>query len=155
MDTTLEQNMGYTDSNIVIDAQSKSYLETTAKWAYFLSIIGFIFIGFIVLGGIFFMLFMGGMAASSADAGLMGGVGFIGILYLLIGLLYFLPILYLFRFSSKMKQGLRDNHQVTVTEAFLNLKKVYKFFGIMTIIVLALYVVMIIGTLIFGAALSI
>ena len=151
--TTLEQNMGYSGSGLVIDIESKSYLETAAKWAYFLSILGFIIIAFVFVVGVF-SSFVFGSAMSGLDdsRGIGQGLGaLIGIFYILFGALYFFPVLFMFRFSSKMKRGLRENHQSLVTEGFKNLKNLYKFMGILTIVTFILYFLMFLSVGFFGA----
>lgn len=37
------------NSNLQLTAQSQSFLKETAKWAYFLSILGFVGIGLLIL----------------------------------------------------------------------------------------------------------
>ena len=153
-DTTLEQNMGYSPTGLIIDNESKSYLQETAKWAYFLSILGFIVVGFMVLAGIFSSVFLGAaMSMAASDVGpFAGGLGaMFGIIYLVIAALYFFPVLFMYRFATKMKRGLRENHQSTVTTAFHNLKKLYKFTGIFTIIIFVLYILMFLFMGVFGA----
>jgi hypothetical protein len=54
----MEQNQGSSLFGINVDQTAKSHLAETAKWAKFLSIMGFIFCGFIVLIGLFFGTFV-------------------------------------------------------------------------------------------------
>ena len=113
------------------DTDQANLLET-AKWGKFLGIVGFIMSGFIVLAG----LAMFGGAFGGVYPGLGGGVG---IVYVLMSLLYIFPSLYLFRFSTQVKQGILSNDQDQCSEAYTNLKRLFVFMGIMTIVVLSLY----------------
>lgn len=122
-----------------ISTQAKSFLRETGKWANFLSILGFIGTGFIVL------LAMGMFAfGSNSMFGNRIGGGFLGfgvaIVYLLMGLLYFIPLYYLNKFANFVKDAINRNDNQKMTEAFGYLKSHYKFIGIFTIIILGVYI---------------
>jgi hypothetical protein len=127
-----------------IDSLSKGYLSESAKWGKFLSIIGFIGCGLLVLAGIIMATQVGQMNKAirdygGQDAGFARLGPVIGIAYALVALLYFFPSLYLFRFSNHMKLALVSNDQQRLVVSFMNLKSMFKFVGILTIIVLGLY----------------
>ncbi|MEL6864458.1 MAG: hypothetical protein AAFP19_08570 [Bacteroidota bacterium] len=117
---------------------SISYLKETAKWARFLAIVGFIFVGFMVLGS-----FTAGTILSSSFAGVPGGSpiagGAVTFIYLLFSLLYFIPTLYLYRFSKNARLAIDSNDTDLMTEALGNMKSVYKFWGIAMAILLGFY----------------
>ncbi|MFT4022366.1 MAG: DUF5362 family protein [Flavihumibacter sp.] len=121
-----------------IDPVANGYLTETAKWAKFLSIIGFIVCGFIVLGGIGFASMLGGLMQNTNG---MGGAGFglVSIIYIAFAALYFFPCLYLYRFSVAMQAALAVSDNRKLQESFMNLKSTFKFMGILTIIILAFY----------------
>lgn len=128
-----------------IDQQSIGYLSETARWAKFLSIVGFVVCGFMVIFSLFFgsIMSMFSKLNSSSDAFggstmALGSYAF-SIVYIIIALLYFFPCLYLFNFSSKMQTALRNNDQINLNAAFGNLKSCFKFVGILTIVVLSFY----------------
>ena len=131
--------------DLQLDRQAINYLNEAAKWGKFLSIMGFIFCGLLVI----FAFFAGTiMATSFSQLGATFGPGFgtiLTIIYLAIALLYFFPCLYLFRFSVKMQQALRSNDQLSLTESFKNLKSNFKFLGILTICILSFYVLAFFG----------
>jgi hypothetical protein len=91
-----------------------------------------------VLGSLFVGLMFGSMTRE-LGYGMSGGL--ITLLYLGGALLYFFPILYLFRFSTKAKTALNSGSDLELTEAFQNLKSHYKFVGILTIVMIGLYIV--------------
>jgi predicted RND superfamily exporter protein len=73
----------------------------------------------------------------------MSGTGFgavLGVVYILLAVLYFFPCLYLLRFSNHMKVALATEDQTRLTTAFENLKSVFKFIGVLTIVILGIYV---------------
>ncbi len=127
-----------------LNKQSKSFLLETAKWSKFLAIMGFIMIGFLVFFGLFFGTIMTAFSQiNPAASGLENApMGFLGLIYVGMALLYFFPIWYLYKFATKMKMALKTDDEAELTEAFSNLKSHYKFVGIFTIIILALYLLM-------------
>lgn len=133
-----------------LNSEIKSYLAETAKWGYFLSIVGFIGIGFMVLAGLFMGSFMSTLGMGAA--GLINPAVFT-VMYLIIAALYFFPVLYLFRFSTKMKVALRSDNEAELTTSFQNLKSLYKFMGILTAIILGLYALIFVFGMISGAML--
>ena len=128
-----------------IDSASKSFLAEAARWTTFLAILGYIGIGFMVLAALAMMTI-----GSSVSVGPMGGGAWISIIYLALAAFYFLPINYLYRFSSNMKEALRTNNQASLTKSFEYLKSHYKFIGILTIVLFAIYILMIIGFMTMG-----
>ena len=135
-----------------VNHQGFNYLSEAAKWAKFIAILGFIFCGFMVLGALF-----AGAMISTAMSDAFGGGSAIGggaftIIYLALAALYFFPCLYLFRFASKVQVSIRNNDQEVLTNSLQNLKSYFKFLGILFIIIISLYILVIIGAIIAGAA---
>lgn len=147
----MEETSAFEKFELQFDNTAKDFLKETAKWAYFLSIIGFIGIGFLALIAVFagtlFSQFnsMPGMAAYGGSLGTM-----IGVIYFLMAALYFFPVYYLFKFSSNAKKAFRDNDSQALTESIGYLKSHYKFFGILMIILLALYALMFVFAILAG-----
>jgi hypothetical protein len=138
-----------------IDDVSAGYLRETAKWGKFLSIVGFVVTGLIVLIALFAGSLFAKLAAFSANgqSALPEGLSiFITIIYLAIAVLYFFPCFYLFKFSNKAKLAIEVNEQVSLNEAFGNLKSCFKFIGITTIILLAVYGLALVAVVIVGVS---
>jgi len=133
LDRDMSTEMGLTTA-------SKSYLMETAKWAKFLSIVGFIMIGILVIFAFVFGTVMSNMPEFDEIPG-MAGIGgvFITVLYLIMALLYFFPTLYLFRFATKTKIALESSNPEDLTGGLENLKSTFKFMGIMMAVVLGFY----------------
>lgn len=139
---------------LAINLRSEDFLRNAAKWGKFLAIMGFIMVALMVV----FALFAGSLIGSAMSgmggngaAGFMGS-GFFTVFYLLFAILYFFPVLYLYKFSVKMQDGLRARNQESVAESFKNLKSLFKFMGVLTIILLGFYALGMLAVLIgFGA----
>lgn len=129
-------------NNLIITPEIKSYLYTTVRWTKLMSILGFIGLGFLVIAVIVILCF--GAFFGGLNSDINGGLefitgGFIAIIYLGIGALYLAPLLYLYRFSTKTKWALDSNDQTLLAEGFNNIKKHYKFIGILSLIVISVY----------------
>lgn len=141
------ENAGF--QNLEINSTISSYLNETRKWTMFLAVLGFILVGFMTIVALF-MLFIPTDSIMGQDMPF--EMGLFGIVYFLIALLYFFPILYLARFSTYTKTALtvKDNHSLTV--AFENLKSHYKFMGIFAIVILSIYALAIVVGAVAGIA---
>jgi flagellar biosynthesis protein FlhB len=132
-----------------LDQPSLNYLNETARWARFLSIVGFVSCGLMVIMGVFFGSVMSGLMSNmgSESVAMLSG-GFFSIFYVLLALLVFFPSFYLFSFSSKMRKAYQNNDQQILTDSLKNLKSFFKFYGIFTIIILSFYALVIIAAII-------
>jgi hypothetical protein len=144
-----QSNMDSANTNLFelqIDASAQSYLREAAKWARFLSIVGFIFCALFILFGIFagsIFSTMGAQLGTTMAAG-MGTV--MAVVYVCLALLYFFPCLYTYRFGTQMQSALASNDQQVLISSFRNLKACYKFLGVLTIVMLSFYLL----ALVFG-----
>ncbi|WP_423735465.1 DUF5362 family protein [Chitinophaga caseinilytica] len=142
-----------------IDETSARFLKETAKWGRFLSILAFIVLGFYALC-VLIMILVGQRASGPVMESAYGanpmsmmmatGTGLFFIL--LVVALMVIPVIYMYRFSTRLKVALENNDQHTLTESFSNLKSLFKFYGIYTIVVLVIMVLAFIGGIIAGAS---
>lgn len=135
-----------------------SALRDSGKWCMFLSIVGFIFIVLMLLFGVYMSLIsailptpeMGGTNELGFGVSVFASIkSYFGILYLLMALLYFFPIYYLYNYAKGIKVALSSGNENILEKALVNLKSHHKFLGIMTIVMISLYVLFFIGTIIF------
>src|SRR5689334_20045253 len=86
-----------------VDHEVSSYLTQTAKWTKFLSIVGFVGIGLMLIGVIFMGTLLSNLSPL-AGAGLAASGATVMPVVVLLGIvaLYFYPTLCLFNFSNKM-----------------------------------------------------
>lgn len=117
----------------------RQYWRQTGAWTMFFAILLFIVFGLVSLLGLFVAFAGGGM-------GLISGVFIIGIYSVFL----FFPGYYFYLFSTQMKQALLYEDNRMLDMAFMNLKRYYRFVGILMIIFIAFYVLFM---LVYGAAL--
>jgi len=126
---------------LVVTEEMRSYIYEISKWARFLSIIGFILSAFLIIGSFGIGAALTNNPSMVAQLGPLAGAGAIGvtIVYLILALMYFYPSLLLFRFSNKGKQGVLYGDQESLDAAMMNMKSLFKFWGIFTIVIMIGY----------------
>ena len=154
----MEQNQETTLFGFGIDTASRAHLSEAAKWARFLAIVGFVVCGLIVIAGIFAGSFLSMMSGLSGDdyrgsAALTSGWGaFMAVFYIGMAILFFFPYLFLFRFANHMKSALNTSDQHTLNSSFQNLKIMFRYVGILTIVLLSFYALAILMVLVTAAS---
>jgi len=142
----MEQDQNTSLFGLGIDNISKSHLSEAAKWARFLAICGFVFLGLMVIYGVVVSFVIADMASTMSQfettsnenslKNLMG-IGMI-IFYIVFAVIAFFPYYFLLRFANKMKAALISNDQEALNGSFQNLKILYRYMGILMIISLVL-----------------
>ncbi len=130
-----------------LDQQSVNYLNESARWARFLSIVGFISCGIMVILGVYYASSLSGMATemNRESAFAMISERSRSFFYIFFALVMFFPSMYLLSFSSKMRKAVRNNDQQNLTASLKSLKSFFKFYGIFTVIALSFYALAIIA----------
>ncbi len=128
-------------NKFVVSNISIGFLKETAKWAKLLSIIGFVSIGLFVVGGVVFSPFISYYTSFTMSSAV----------FIIIGLIYFFPTLYLYKFSIRTKKAINSRSSPELELAFENLKSYYKFKGIFTIISITIYLIIFILSVFSGA----
>jgi hypothetical protein len=130
----------------------RSYMYETAKWTKFLSIIGFIGTGFMVLISFSVGAIMSVMDNMLGDANPYAklGTGALTVILLLSALLYFYPSLLLFKYSNAAKKAVLYEDQASLGIAVSKLKSFFKFWGILIIVVLAFYIIIFLFAIVAG-----
>jgi hypothetical protein len=124
---------------IEIGEESLNHLNTTRKWAMFLAIMGFIFLGIMILVGLIAGIFLSAFKSEMDSSGLTGIM--MGVFILIMAAVYFFPLLYLFRFSKFTANAVQTLDKQELYKAIKNLKSYFVYIGILIIIVLAVYAV--------------
>lgn len=138
-----------------LNENSKSYLRQTVRWTNFLSILGFIGTSFMILFALLMILGGSVMSQYNGDLPIKGtsiGYGLFGVIYLAFSILYFYPVFCLFKFGRLMKSGIMAENEVQITEAFRYQRNMYRFMGILVLVIICLYGLMIISLAFTGAS---
>lgn len=145
---SLDRNIAGENTSFVSD-EVKNYLIETAKWGKFLAIIGYIGIGLLLLVAAVVMV-MG--STSKLFPGMGMNMGALGLIYVAITGLYFFPVYYLHQFSVKIRQGLTTQDHQSIATGFQNMKSLFKFMGISTIVILSIYALIFVIAMVAGLA---
>jgi uncharacterized membrane protein YjgN (DUF898 family) len=155
----MEQQQDSSLFGMNVDQAGKSHLAEAARWAKFISVIGFIVCAMVVLFGVFFSTFFRKFPTAFERNSPYGDMpntapftSAIAFIYIVVALIYFFPFLFLFRFATKMKTALASNDQETLNTSFQNLKATFRFVGILLLIGLCFWALAIVVTLIGAAA---
>jgi hypothetical protein len=142
------------NKGITLSDDALRQISQIAKWAQFLAIIGFVVAALIVVAGLFMGSFMSIFKEMSGNTQ-MPHMPFmaLSVVYIILGGIYFIPSWFLYKFSTETRKALLGNDEEILTEALSNLRRTFKFLGIMTIVIIGLYVLVIIAVMI-GAALG-
>lgn len=142
----MEGNSAFDNFEMQLTDTAKEFLREVGKWANFLSIIGFVYLGLMILFAV--------MIAATGNSSLMNPGNnpdiqpvspiFMTIIILIMIVIMFFPILYLNKFAVNLKKAFRENSTEYLTNSFEYLKSHYKFIGIFTIVFLSFYVLMLI-----------
>jgi hypothetical protein len=125
---------------IELEEDSLRDIDTTRKWSMFMAILGFIALGLMLIIGIiaalFLSVFNGGSIPGTSSWGFLPGA-----IMIVLFVIYFFPILYLYRFSNHAGIAVRTIDKSHMQKAILYLRKYYVYMGILLIIVLVVYFV--------------
>lgn len=135
-----EQEETTSQPQLIVTEEMRSYIYDLAKWANFLAIVGFVIASFMLLAA---LTVGAAMNTSPEIAAMMGPLGNIGstaitIVFIAYGLAIFYPSLLLFKYARKAKLGVLYGEQESLNEAFGALKSLFRFWGIMVIILIGI-----------------
>jgi len=126
------------------------YLNETSPWLRFIGIIGFIGCGILTITGIIFAIFPRMISTTFMNVSGSGPFWVISILYFALGILLFFPSRFTYDFGAKIRKYQFSNSDIDLELAFKNNKSLWKFYGILCIVYLALIPFMIVIAIIIG-----
>jgi hypothetical protein len=132
-----------------LDHEALNSLKETRKWTNFLAILGFIFIGFLL---IFAVVIAGASTVAIPKTAFVSGFSLI--ILIILAIVYFFPIYYLLRFSAFAKQAINNLDSGSLTEALKYLRFHYRYMGILVIVVLGIYILAFLTMLLSGRMLN-
>ncbi|MCS4227232.1 hypothetical protein [Sphingobacterium sp. BIGb0165] len=129
------QNSSFQEpADIKLSPAGLSFLASAAKWANFLAIVCFIFIGISAITMISLIFGASALSLGQGEYVSAGTISTFGVLYLLLLAFSCLPIYFLYNFGSKAKKAVENRDSIQLELCLEALKKHYKFIGIIAII---------------------
>ncbi|MEO8766519.1 MAG: DUF5362 family protein [Ginsengibacter sp.] len=137
------ENLDLLSNDLQVTPQGLGYLAEVAKWGKFLAIMGFILCGITVALSFFVPVLLTQLPPYNTMSSEFSSTMKIAmtIIYLLLALLFFFPCFYLYKYSVKMQSAVKTISQENFDESLMNMKSMFKFYGIFTIIILSFYAV--------------
>jgi hypothetical protein len=126
---------------IVVSENALGYLNATRPWVKFLSIVGFVFIGLMILFGLFMTFAFSALPRQPGTPAIFGPV--FGILYLVMAFVYLMPCLFMLRYAKAIA-AIPAAGQSAFDDALKNQKSFWKFMGILMLVVLCFYALFIV-----------
>ena len=127
---------------IEIGQETLNHLNTTRKWAMFHAIIGFIFLGLILIIGLLAGTFLTTFSSGIKGSGIPESLMFIPVL--VIAVVYFFPILFLFRFSKHSSHAIQNLDKLEFNKAIKNLKYWFAYLGVLVIAIFSFYIIVLV-----------
>jgi len=137
------------NTGVMLTEKMLRYLSDTSPWLQFIGILGYIGSGLLVVLGIF-----GTIGFSAISFLELGDFPFwiLAIIYIPMGVLCFFPAHFAFNFGRKIRNYRFSNSIDDLELAFKNNKSLWKFYGIICIIYLAIIPVFFVIAIIGGVA---
>ena len=131
---TSTKSLKLTDNSLI-------FMTEIVKWAKFLAICSFVGLGMMVLAGVAMIILQFERQANGLSTVIMG------LFYILMAVIYFFPAVYLYRFATASADAIEKLNEDTLEEGLENLKSLFRFTGILMIIMFSLYAVGIIAVI--------
>lgn len=136
------------EPNLSMQMECAKQIGTTSKWLKFMGIIMILGMALMILAGLV-MLFVGNKFYPIPGAGLA-----MGLIYLVMGVIYLFPALYLLRAAAAGKAAVAMHDNTKMVEYAHNTKRYWQFCGVLCIICLSLLVLIFIGGIVAGIAVA-
>jgi uncharacterized membrane protein YjgN (DUF898 family) len=148
--------MNYPEERMITEGVIQQ-LKGTKPWVRFMSVLLFIGAGTMLLGALIVLVAAGALAAASNKTEMgntpvltAGIISAFAILYALFALIYVYPALKLWKYADRIASLMVSGNALDLEEALNHQRAFWKFLGITVITIFVLYIVAVIGMLIFG-----
>jgi len=133
--------------------RDRAHLEMAGKWAKFIAIVYFIYIGLATVAMLFLLLVSGAAGASVPGMPASFGPAFMTwyfICLIVVLAIMIIPTLYLYRFGVNALAAARGGDEEAMSHSLTNLGRLFRFIGIYIIAMFALCVVVFIAVIVAG-----
>jgi len=135
---------------VAVTAATIEHLRRAKPWVRFIAVMSFIGSVLLVVLGLVLAVMgsaLPAMFGGSSNPGV--GIG-MGIVYLLLALLYIFPGLYLWRYANAIDSLVRYPQSLTLEEAMKHQTAFWRFVGILSAVMIAIYAVIFALAAVFG-----
>ena len=132
------------NENPHLTRESAAFLLKAAKWGKFLAILGFIVTGLMIVAGVLMSFVLNLLKGEEVPVDMPLPPSVLSLLYIIIAVIYLVPVFYLNSFCNNAIKAVNLSSTEHLTISIRNLKNLFVFVGISTIVFLALYSIILI-----------
>ena len=133
------------ENSFIGNKEINDYLIQSSKWGKFLAILGYIGVAILIIAGIASII--GAARVRNFSLSEFFPMGFLGLVFIIIAILYYLGVNFLYQFSVQIKRGIGSSDVSIITSGFKYLKSFFKFMGLSAIIFISIYGIFLLVTL--------
>lgn len=138
----MEQNQNTSLFSLSIDQSTSSVLKSASQWGKIFAVCGFIVGILCVILGVIMQNTMNAATSGFDNSEFRAGAGIAGttalVMYILIGLIYFLSSVFVLNFANKTSRALKTNDQNSLVAGIAGLRNFLALWAILLIIALLL-----------------
>jgi hypothetical protein len=127
-----------------LTTESVSYILKAAKWGKFLAILGFIIAGLLIAGGLLMSFVLNSLTNELVPLNMPFSPKILSFFYILIAGIYLIPVIFLNSFSNNAIKAMNRSSTENLTSSLKNLKNLFVFVGISTVVLIAFYTIILI-----------
>jgi magnesium-transporting ATPase (P-type) len=127
-----------------LTSKSVIYLLKAAKWGKFLAILGFIVSGLLIAGGIIMSFVLNMVSEEMFPLNMPFSPKILSLIYIIIAGIFLIPVIFLNSFSNNAIKAVNLSSTEKMTVSLKSLKNLFVFVGISTVVLLALYTIILI-----------
>lgn len=124
--------------------ESAAFLLKAAKWGKFLSIIGFIISGLLIIAGIIMSFILNTVSDELVPVNMAVSPKIVAIVYVIIAAIYLIPVLFLNSFCNNAFKAINTGSTIHLTTSIRKLKNLFVFMGVSTLILISIYTVVLV-----------
>jgi len=128
-----------------LTSKSVIYLLKAAKWGKFLAILGFIVSGLLIAGGIIMSFVLNMVSEEMFPLNMPFSPKILSLIYIIIAGIFLIPVIFLNSFSNNAIKAVNLSSTEKMTTSLKSLKNLFVFVGISTVVLLALYTIILIA----------
>ena len=128
-----------------LTSKSVIYLLKAAKWGKFLAILGFIVSGLLIAGGIIMSFVLNMVSEEMFPLNMPFSPKILSLIYIIIAGIFLIPVIFLNSFSNNAIKAVNLSSTEKMTASLKSLKNLFVFVGISTVVLLALYTIILIA----------
>ena len=127
-----------------LTSESIAFLVKAAKWGKFMAILGFIVTGLLLVSGVLMSFVLNTVQDEMVPLNTPFPPFVLSVFYILIAGIYIIPVIFLNSFCNNVIKSVNFSNTEYLTKSLKNLKNLFVFIGVSTVVVLTTYLIVLI-----------